>query len=78
MKFKAYINPDGEHTDLSFLWEDLMKEAVGKFNIGFEEMVKFYNEASPNEIKQMEKIVKNNDWNRFKALIKKVLGVELR
>jgi hypothetical protein len=52
-------------------------EAVGRFNIGFEEMVKFYNRATPQEIKQMEKVIKKNDWNKFKALIKKVLGVEL-
>jgi len=70
-----YIDPK---KDLSFLWEDEMKEAVGKFNIGFEEMVKFYNEANPKEIKQMEQIIKRDDWNRFKALIKKVLGVQLQ
>lgn len=64
--------------DLSFIWEDEIKEAVSAFNIGFEEMVKFYNQASPKEIKQMEKIVKSNNWNKFKALIKKVLGVDLK
>ena len=64
-------------SDLSFLWEDEMKEAVGRFNVGFEEMVKFYNEATPQEIEQMKKIVQKNDWNRFKSLIKKVIGVEL-
>jgi len=64
--------------DLSFIWEEEIKEAVSAFNIGFEEMVKFYNQASPKEIKQMEKIVKDNNWSKFKALIKKVLGVELK
>lgn len=64
--------------DLSFLWEEDMKEAVGKFNIGFEEMVKFYNQANPQEIKKMERIVKNNDWPKFKTLIKKVIGIELQ
>lgn len=70
-----YIDPK---SDLSFLWEDDMKEAVNKFNVGFEEMVKFYNEANPKQIKQMEKIVKNNNWLKFKALIKSVLGIELQ
>lgn len=64
--------------DLSFIWEDEIKEAAYKFNIGFEEMVRFYNQASPREIRQMEKIVKTNNWQKFKALIKKVLGVELK
>ena len=74
-KISKYIDPT---KDMSFIWEDEMKEAVGKFNIGFEEMVKFYNEASPQEIKKMEKIVKNNDWQKFKALIKSVLGIQLQ
>lgn len=74
-KISKYIDPE---KDLSFLWEEDMKEAVAKFNVGFEEMVKFYNEASPKQIKQMEKIVKNNDWGKFKALIKSVLGIQLQ
>ena len=61
----------------NFIWENEMKEAVGKFNIGFEEMVKFYNEADSQQIQQMEKIIKNSNWGKFKALIKKVLGVQL-
>ena len=55
-----------------------MKEAAYRFNIGFEEMVKFYQAADPRPIKRMEKIIKANDWRKFKALIKEVLGVELR
>ena len=70
---EKYLGSD----DLSFLWEEDMKEAAYRFNVGFEEMVKFYNQATPAQIKQMEKIVKTNNWNKFKALIKKVLGVEL-
>lgn len=63
--------------DLSFCWEEDIKEAVSLFNIGFEEMVRFYNQATPQQIKQMEKIIKDSNWKKFKALIKKVLGVEL-
>ena len=73
-RISQYIGDD----DLSFIWEEDIKEAVSAFNIGFEEMVKFYNEANPKEIKQMEKIVKKSDWSKFKALIKKVLGIELK
>ncbi len=66
MKFENYLN------------EEIMKEAVSKFNIGFEEMVKFYQTADPRQVRRMEKIIKANDWRKFKALIKEVLGVELR
>ncbi len=55
-----------------------MKEAAYRFNIGFEEMVKFYQTADPRQVRRMEKIIKANDWRKFKALIKEVLGVELR
>ena len=72
-KVKKYLEP----VDYSFFWEEDMKEAIGKFNIGFEEMVNFYNKANPQEIKKMERIVKNNDWTKFKVLIKKVIGIEL-
>jgi hypothetical protein len=74
MKLSKFL----EQEDLSFIWEDEMNEAVGKFNVGFEEMVKFYNTANPRQIKRMEKIVKANDWRKFKALIKEVLGVNLK
>lgn len=46
-------------------------------NLGFEEMVKFYNEASPKDIKKMEKIIKSGDLSSFKKLIKNVINVKL-
>jgi hypothetical protein len=51
MKFKHYIVAPGRKMD----------EAAYGGNVGFEEMVKFYQEASPSEIKEMEKIVKAED-----------------
>ncbi|GEM_PF-3006805 len=54
-----------------------LREASYAGNIGFEEMVKFYRSASDNEIEIMEKIIKRNDWNAFKKLIEKVLGISL-
>ena len=54
-----------------------LREASYEGNIGFEEMVKFYRSASDNEIEIMEKIIKRNDWNAFKKLIEKVLGISL-
>ena len=58
--------------------EETLNEVSYKQNIGFEEMVKFYQKASPTEIKQMEKFAKADDKKRFRMLIKKVLGIELR
>ena len=69
---------DSVNEDISFIWEEEMKEAAYRFNIGFEEMVKFYQTADPRQVRRMEKIIKANDWRKFKALIKEVLGVELR
>jgi len=71
-----------ESTDLSFIWEDEMKEAVSRYNVGFEEMVNFYQNADKRQIRQMEKLLqgKNNaeTWHRFKSLINQVLGVKLK
>lgn len=47
-------------------------------NIGFEEMVKFYQVASKSEIKQMEDIIKAKDWEGFKKLINKKIKVKLK
>ena len=54
-----------------------MHEAAYSMNIGFQEMVEFYQKANPKEVKEMEKIIKNSNWNAFKKLINKVLGIEL-
>jgi hypothetical protein len=40
--------------------------------------MQFYKKANPEEISVMEKIIKASDWNGFKNLIKKVLGVSLK
>lgn len=53
-------------------------EAAYVGNIGFEEMVKFYQKATPAQEKEMDKAVKNNNYPKFKALIKLVLGTELK
>lgn len=46
-------------------------------NIGFEELVLFYQKASDREIEEMERVIKQKSWNRFKMLIKSVLGIKL-
>jgi hypothetical protein len=58
--------------------EENIKEASYSGNIGFQEMVEFYKKASPMDIKQMEKFIKNNSWIGIKKLFKKILGVNLK
>lgn len=62
MRFQAFTN---------------LSESPYKRNLGFQEMVSFYRRASDEEINLMEKIVSGGDWNGFRALIKKVIGVVL-
>ena len=59
-----------EHLDVT--------EAAYPDNIGFQEMVKFYQKASSSQIKKMEKIVKDGNFEEFKNMIQKVLGVKLK
>lgn len=68
----------------SIIWSEMIfenldvTEAAYPGNIGFQEMVKFYQKASSIQIKKMEKIVKDGDFEEFKNLIRKVLGVKLK
>lgn len=57
---------------------DHVDEMTYEGNIGFEEMVKFYQTAKDSDISKMEKLIKSEDWNSFKQLIKKVIGVILK
>jgi hypothetical protein len=58
-------------------FNDILSEQSYSGNLGFEEMVKFYNEATPKQIKQMEKIIKDGDVSKFKKLIQNVINVKL-
>ena len=66
MKFKKYILMPG------------LSEAAYPGNLGFEELVDFYKVASNKEVSEMEKIIKKGDWNKFKQLVQKVTGKELK
>jgi len=55
----------------------LLYEAAYGQNMGIIEMIEFYKKASKQEIKEMEKAAKNKDWDAFKEIIKKVIGVDL-
>jgi hypothetical protein len=54
-----------------------LNELSYKGNIGFHELVLFYRKANDNEIEEMEGIIKSENWNKFKKLVKKVLSMEL-
>lgn len=55
-----------------------LAEAAYAGNIGYEEMVKFYRQASPAEEKEMDKILKKNDVKAFRKIIERVLGIKLK
>lgn len=55
---------------------DIM-EAAYPSNIGFHELVKFHQVATPEESDEMDRIVKSGDWEKFKKHIKKVTGMKL-
>lgn len=48
-----------------------LNEASYQNNIGFEEMVKFYKNATRAQSAEMDKIIIAEDWAAFKKLIKK-------
>jgi len=55
----------------------ILTEAAYPGNMGIIEMIEFYKKASKQEVKEMEKAAKKKDWDAFKEIIKKVIGVEL-
>ncbi len=55
-----------------------INEMVYSGNIGFEEMVKFYRNASDFDISHMEEIINRGDWGEFKKLIHQVTGKILK
>ncbi len=62
---------------ISFTQILLNEIAFGGSGLGFAEMVKFYQKASPQEIKQLEASIKKNDITTYKKLMQKVLKITL-
>ena len=52
-------------------------EVTNKGIVGFEEMVAFYGKANGKEYEDMKRFFKNNDWNRLRILVRKVVGEKL-
>lgn len=56
----------------------ILFEAAYPGNLGFEEMMRFFQKASEKDVVKMQKIVKDENWEDYKKIIKKVLGVSLK
>ena len=56
----------------------LMNEAAYPGNIGFEELVKYYQIANKKEVRIIEDLIRKEDWSGFKVQIQKVVGVKLQ
>ncbi len=59
-------------------FREYITEMVYQGNIGMMEMISFFQKASKPDITKMEKAIKEEDWDVYKKLIKKVLGVSLK
>lgn len=55
-----------------------LTEAAYENNLGFSEMVEFYQKADKTEIAKMERIIQDDDWEAFKELIWDVTGTKLK
>lgn len=53
-------------------------EAVYKGNIGAIEMMKLFKNATEKEMVSIEKVIKKEDWEGYKKLVKKILGINLK
>lgn len=57
---------------------EILKEASFEDNIGFEEMMKYFQVGNDEQIKELEKHIESGDWEGFKSQIYDVLGVQLQ
>jgi hypothetical protein len=53
------------------LWETAYPD-----NVGFSEVVKFYQRATGVQKDKMANLCRDNDWDGYKNLIKKVVGID--
>jgi len=74
------VDKMGEDMKLKrYIFESLgVNEAAYPHNIGFQELVEFYKVAKKIQKIQMEKLIKEEDWEGFKKLIRKTMGVKLK
>lgn len=62
----------------NYILSPLKSESAYEGNIGFTEMSQFYQKATHKQIEEMERIVRAEDWDGFKTMIRKVTGVKLK
>jgi len=55
-----------------------IEEAVYDGNLGFEEMMRFYQKAESRDISEMERLLRDGDFKAAWKLLKRVTGVALR
>lgn len=55
-----------------------IEEAAYEGNLGFEEMVRFYQTAGPREISEMERLLRDRKFKAAWKLLKRVTGVALQ
>lgn len=55
-----------------------LQEASYPNNLGFQELVQYYQIATDEQIEEIEEYIKAEDWEGFKSQIHSVLGVELQ
>lgn len=58
--------------------DDETEDAVYAGNMGFEELIRFYQKADESLTDKMDSYVRAGNWNAIKKLIKQVLGIELK
>jgi len=56
----------------------MIKEAAYKGNLGVMEYFQLIQKANKKEVKEIEKAVKEEDWETYKKLVKKILGINLK
>lgn len=74
------VDKMGENMKLKkYIFESLnVNEVAYPHNIGFSEMVKFYKVAKKMQKRKMEELIEKEDWEGFKELIRKTIGVKLK
>ena len=53
-------------------------EAAYPGNLGFVEMFRFQQVATPSQKKELDRVANADDWDGYTTLIQKVLGTKLR
>jgi hypothetical protein len=59
-------------------FQQFLTEASYPKNMGAMEMMQFYDKATREEEKEMDDILERKDWESFKKLIYKVVGIKLQ